>query len=83
MMTENIQQGALFKTFPESMEEKLKRFREHDCTFIQDMIPDYVAIQELHEISSAMMEHFNNGVILLKKAYLEFILTLEPGNNTR
>ncbi|SEW28170.1 M48 family metallopeptidase [Chitinophaga arvensicola] len=79
MMMENINQAALFNNLPPGMTEKLQRFREHDCTFMQDMIPDYVAIQELHEISSVMMEHFNNGVILLKKAYLEFLLTLEPG----
>ncbi|PSL50033.1 Zn-dependent protease with chaperone function [Chitinophaga niastensis] len=59
------------------MEEKLKRFRLHDCVFIKDMVPDYMAIKELHEISSAMMEHYNNSIILLKKSYLEFILTLE------
>ncbi|MBS0029346.1 M48 family metallopeptidase [Chitinophaga sp. 22321] len=79
MMTENISSSPLYSSFPAEMEEKLKKFRQQDCTFIQDMTPDYVAIQELHEISSAMMEHYNNGVILLKKAYLEFILTLEPG----
>lgn len=79
MMVENIIQSDLFYSFPPGIEEKLQRFREHDCTFMQDMIPDYVAIQELHEISSVMMEHFNNGVILLKKTYLEFLLTLEPG----
>lgn len=79
MMMESIIQSDLFNSFPPGIEEKLQRFREHDCTFMQDMIPDYVAIQELHEISSVMMEHFNNGVILLKKTYLEFLLTLEPG----
>jgi len=80
---ETLQQGKLFLNFPEDMEERLKRFNEHDCSFVQDMVPDYVAIQELHEISSATMEHFSNSIILLKKAYLEFILSLEPGNNTR
>lgn len=78
-MTENISNSPFYHSFPEGMEEKLRKFRQHDCTFMQDMIPDYVAIQELHEISSAMMEHYNNGIILLKKAYLEFILTLESG----
>lgn len=77
MIMENIQHGHLFQHLPEGMEERLKRFNEHDCTFMQDMVPDYVAIQELHEISSAMMEHFNNGIILLKKSYLEFVLSLE------
>jgi len=79
MMTENISSSLLHSSFPPEMEEKLKKFRQQDCIFMRDTIPDYVAIQELHEISSAMMEHYNNGIILLKKAYLEFILTLEPG----
>lgn len=79
MMTENISNSPLYSSFPEGLNEKLKKFRQQDCTFMEDMIPDYVAIQELHEISSAMMEHYNNGIILLKKAYLEFILTLESG----
>jgi Zn-dependent protease with chaperone function len=79
MMTENIHHSPFYASFPEGMGEKLRKFRQQDCTFMQDMIPDYVAIQELHEISSAMMEHYNNGIILFKKAYLEFILTLEAG----
>ncbi|HEY9261644.1 hypothetical protein [Chitinophaga sp.] len=79
MMAENISNSPLYSSFPEGLGEKLKKFREQDCSFMEDMIPDYVAIQELHEISSAMMEHYNNGIILLKKGYLEFILTLESG----
>ncbi|MET3876012.1 M48 family metallopeptidase [Chitinophaga sp. OAE865] len=79
MVMENIRQGKLFLNFPEDMEERLKWFNERDCTFMQDMVPDYAAIQELHEISSATMEYFSNSIILLKKSYLEFVLSLEPG----
>lgn len=79
LLTENIRQSALYSAFPEDMEEKLRKLRQQDCNFIEDMIPDYAAMQELHEVSSEVMEYYNNGIILLKKSYLEFILTLIPG----
>ncbi|CAL1516498.1 M48 family metallopeptidase [Chitinophaga sp. MM2321] len=60
------------------MKEKIRRFRQQECIFIRDHVPDYVAIQELHEITSSVMEQYNNNIILLKKSFLEFILTFEP-----
>lgn len=76
MMAENICNSPLYHAFPDDLHQKLQEFWQQDCSFMDDMIPNYVAIEELHEISSLMMEHYNNGIILLKKAYLEFILTL-------
>lgn len=82
-MVEKLSAAGLLKDFPPEMAVKLAWFREQNNTFLHgmDMVPDYPAIQELHEICSAIMEHFNNSVILLKKSYLEFVLTLEPANN--
>ncbi|MFY0252437.1 M48 family metallopeptidase [Chitinophaga sp. 30R24] len=81
ILTERILNAPLYNSFPDGLEEKLRKFQQQDCSFMDDMIPDYVAIQELHEISSALMEHYNNGVILLKKEYLEFILAQEPASS--
>lgn len=58
--------------------EKIQRFAGQDCIFMQDQVPDYAALQELHEIISSVMEQYNNSNILLRKAFLEFLLTLEP-----
>ena len=69
MMTENRNSA-----FPV---ENGKKFPQQDCSFLRDGMPDYAAIQELHEICSMTMEVCNNDIILSKKSYLEFILTLE------
>lgn len=58
--------------------DKVQRFAAQDCIFMQDQVPDYVALQELHEIISTVMEQYNNSNILLRKSFLEFLLTMEP-----
>ncbi|WP_158563197.1 M48 family metallopeptidase [Chitinophaga silvatica] len=80
MLLAQLVNSPIYHSFPEEVDDKIRKFREQDCRFVDDMVPDYVAIQSLHEISSTLMEHFNSGIILLKKTYLDFILTLEPGN---
>lgn len=78
MLLNQITNSPIYHSFPEEMDDKIRAFREQGCRFINDMVPDYVAIQSLHEVSSSLMEHYNSGIILLKKTYLDFLLTLEP-----
>lgn len=58
--------------------DKVQHFAVQDCVFMQDQVPDYAALQELHEIISSVMEQYNNSNVLLRKSFLEFLLTMEP-----
>jgi hypothetical protein len=78
MLLNQITNSPIYHSFPEEMDNRIRTFREQGCRFADDIVPDYVAIQSLHEISSSLMEHYNSGIILLKKTYLDFLLTLEP-----
>jgi hypothetical protein len=78
MLLAQLVNSPIYHSFPEEVDDRIRKFRAQDCRFIDDMVPNYVAIQSLHEISSSLMEHFNSGIILLKKTYLDFVLTLEP-----
>ncbi|SHK91624.1 Zn-dependent protease with chaperone function [Chitinophaga jiangningensis] len=62
---------------PQDIKASIEHFRLHKGEFIQDGVPDYAAIKELHDISSSLMEHLNNCIILLKKNYLELILEID------
>ncbi|HVI43629.1 MAG TPA: M48 family metallopeptidase [Chitinophaga sp.] len=64
-------------TLTDDMAVKVQQFRQHGCVYLHDHVPDYIAIEELHELITAVIEKYNNDVIRLKKDYLEFILTLE------
>ena len=78
MLLNQITNSPIYHSFPEEMDNRIRTFREQGCRFADDIVPDYVAIRSLHEISSSLMEHYNSGIILLKKTYLDFLLTLEP-----
>lgn len=67
-------------TLSPELYEQVQRFTDQECVFMQQEVPDYVALQELHEVISAVVEQYNNSNILLKKSYLELLLTLEPGS---
>ncbi|NLR64150.1 M48 family metalloprotease [Chitinophaga varians] len=58
--------------------DRVQLFTMQDCIFMQDQVPDYAALQELHEIISSVMEQYNNSNVLLRKSFLEFLLTMEP-----
>ncbi|MBV8255830.1 MAG: M48 family metalloprotease [Chitinophaga sp.] len=62
---------------PPDISEKINHFREHDCNFVKDGIPDYASIKDLHDISNSLMEYLNNCIILKKKTYLELILQID------
>ncbi len=62
----------------EELYNRVMQFRQQDCVFVNDHVPDYAAIQELHEITSSVMEQYNNSNILYKKLFLEFLLRSEP-----
>lgn len=68
---------AVAANLPPEINASIEHFRLHDCEFLHDGIPDYVAIKELHDISSSLMEHLNNCIILMKKNYLELILEID------
>ncbi|MCW3463202.1 M48 family metallopeptidase [Chitinophaga nivalis] len=80
MVGDMVMHTDICDTFPPDINRQMITFRHKVPVFSRNTVPDYPAIKELHEMSSLILEHYNNGIILLKRSYLEFILALEPGS---
>ncbi|WP_143304836.1 M48 family metallopeptidase [Chitinophaga vietnamensis] len=78
LLQEVLTEPHIRNTLSPEMNERIRQFHQHDGVFIRNGIPEYGAIKELHDTSSALMEYYNNSIVLLKKEHLESILRQSP-----
>ncbi|RFM34388.1 M48 family metallopeptidase [Chitinophaga silvisoli] len=57
-----------------ALQEKVSHFMRYNYSYINGNEPVMEEITNLHEISTTVMEQYNNSIILMKKAWLEAVL---------
>ena len=68
------QMPEVTKGWDGALQEKLSHFLRYNYSFIKGNEPVMEEITNLHEISTTVMEQYNNSIILMKKAWLEAVL---------
>jgi hypothetical protein len=57
-----------------ALQEKMSHFLRYNYSYVNGNEPVMEEISNLHEISTTVMEQYNNSIILMKKAWLEAVL---------
>jgi Zn-dependent protease with chaperone function len=57
-----------------ALQEKMSHFLRYNYSYVNGNEPVMEEIANLHEISTTVMEQYNNSIILMKKAWLEAVL---------
>ncbi len=58
----------------DALQEKINHFLRYNYSYVNGNEPVMEEITNLHEISTTVMEQYNNSIILMKKAWLEAVL---------
>lgn len=68
---------VLAHTWEPALQHKAEHFLQNRYRYLADNTPQIKEIELLHEISAAVMEHYNSCISLMKKEYLEYALSFE------
>lgn len=74
LLPELIAQPALTAGWEPALLQRAEHFLTHDYSYLleNELVTD--EIQTLQHISSAILEHYNDSILLMKKAFLERVL---------